>query len=156
MPGYSTKQSIVHFILFKSIVAVMIKISDTQKRFLLVGCMNTLLDYSCFLLLSIAGRSVFIANLVATSIAFAFSFAANRQYTFAHKQGNFFRQFVLFTILTLFALWVIQPVIIVACLQILNNLKLSELLALSIAKVVGIGVTMLWNYLWYAKVVFKK
>lgn len=83
------------------------------------------------------------ANTIATGSAFVFSFFMNRTFTFKAKQGNIKKQLFLFVIITLSGLWVIQPIII----SLIPNLL--------IGKVIATGVTLVWNYIFYNKVVFK-
>jgi putative flippase GtrA len=51
-------------------------------RFALVGCANTLADYSIFCLLVAAGIDPQLANAAGIALAATISFAANRRFTF--------------------------------------------------------------------------
>ena len=124
-------------------------------RFLTVGLIATILDFGLlFALRNGLGLPVVASNILSTTTAFVFSFSANRKYTFRATAGNLMRQMVLFTVVTLFGLWVIQSVIISLLLPILEPVEVSDPLRLLLAKLVATSVTMVWNYVMYTLVVF--
>jgi putative flippase GtrA len=100
------------------------------------------------------GSELLIANIISTSVALAFSFFANRFFTFK-SQGKKRTQIFAFLIVTLFGLWVIQPIIILLSMSILEQLFSSSLLLL-IAKLIAVVFSMTWNYLLYDLLVFRK
>ena len=63
---------------------------------------------------------------------------------------------VLFTVVTLFGLWVIQGLIIHFMTPVIAGVGFTEDLSLMIAKLIATVATLIWNYLLYSKVVFKR
>jgi putative flippase GtrA len=121
-------------------------------RFIVVGLLNTSIDFAILFLLTRLGVGVFVANMVSTSVALAFSFIANRSITF-RSGGDARVQIVKFTVVTLIALWLVQPAIIVAVSALLGGV-MSEPLVLLIGKACATIVSMIWNYILYARFVF--
>ena len=118
---------------------------NRQKiRFLLVGGTNTAIDFGLLFILNSFGLPRVLSNTISTGVAFIFSFFANRNFTFSANSGNIKKQMTLFIIVTLFGLWVIQPIII----SLISNLL--------VGKIIATAVTLVWNYLFYSRLVFKK
>ena len=118
---------------------------NRQKiRFLLVGGTNTAIDFGLLFILNTLGLPRVLSNTISTGVAFIFSFFANRNFTFSANSGNIKKQMTLFIIVTLFGLWVIQPIII----SLISNLM--------VGKIIATAVTLVWNYLFYSRLVFKK
>jgi len=125
-------------------------------RFALVGGVNTALDFGIFLTLATTGLDVKIANVISTSLAFVFSFFANKKYTFKTTDSNVRREILLFIIVTLFGLWILQTIVIQGVLALLTSITLDDSLKRLIAKLIATIVSLTWNYLLYSRVVFKK
>lgn len=118
---------------------------NRQKiRFLLVGGTNTAIDFGLLFILNTLGLPRVPSNTISTGVAFIFSFFANRNFTFSANSGNIKKQMTLFIVVTLFGLWVIQPIII----SLISNLL--------VGKIIATAVTLVWNYLFYSRLVFKK
>ena len=118
---------------------------NRQKiRFLLVGGTNTAIDFGLLFILNTLGLPRVLSNTISTGVAFIFSFFANRNFTFSANSGNIKKQMTLFIIVTFFGLWVIQPIII----SLISNLL--------VGKIIATAVTLVWNYLFYSRLVFKK
>lgn len=125
-------------------------------RFGLVGGINTCIDFGILFLLTLCfnfPREV--ANIFSTTISFLFSFAANKNYTFKSTDKNTIQQFILFTVITLFSLWVIQNGIIYIMTPVFINIGYSEPVSLFISKVTATIASLTWNYIFYSKLVFK-
>ena len=128
-----------------------------KLRFAIVGGVNTALDFSIlFTLTMFIGIPKELANFISTSVSFLFSFFANKKYTFKSTSKNLKRQFLLFTIVTLFGLWVIQTIIIAAITPVFTNLGINKPAALLISKLIATVASLIWNYTLYSRVVFKK
>ena len=136
----------------------LIKKHETKLRFGIIGGLNTALDFGLlFAFSSILGIPRGLANIMSTSVAFVFSFFANKRYTFqSSSKENIVREMLLFTIVTLFGLWVIQGLIIHFLTPALASLGLSDNLALLGSKLIATVASLIWNYLLYSRVVFKK
>ncbi|WP_181775656.1 GtrA family protein [Amycolatopsis pittospori] len=125
-------------------------LSGTRLRFGLVGVANTLIDAIGFAVLATMGVPLFVANLLSTTAGMLLSFTLNRNFTFRAKEGDVRRQAILFFAITAFGLWVVQALVIFAVNSAFPGLHLL------IPKFAGIAVGLVWNYLLYAKVVFRQ
>ncbi len=134
----------------------LIKKHAEKLRFATVGGINTALDFGILFVLVFLGLDKITSNYISTSIAFVFSFFVNKSFTFQSTGGDTKKQFGLFLVITLFGLWVIQPIIITGVAWILNGLGISDSIVLLIGKLFATAVTLVWNYLLYAKYVFKR
>lgn len=121
-------------------------------RFAGVGVINTSLDFGILFLLVHLGIDRQIANIISTTIAFAFSFIANRKFTFQSTGENVRRELIYFMLVTLFGLWALQTIIIWLGAQVLGH----SASALLISKLIATFITLVWNYVMYARVVFRE
>lgn len=124
-------------------------------RFGLVGGVNTALDFGLLFALKSIGLTAMMANVFSTSIAFVFSFFANKKYTFKSSGTNIVREMVLFVVVTLSGLWVLQTGVIWLALPHLSKLLGSPEVGLLVTKLIATAVSMTWNYILYDKLVFK-
>lgn len=134
----------------------LLKKHGDKIRFIIVGGTNTVLDFALLFLFTGLGLNKFLANTLSTGVAFIFSFFANRSFTFKNKSANVKRQFIWFSIITLSGLWLLQPLIIWLSTGFLESYTDNEQLVLFIAKLIATVFSLVWNYLLYSKVVFKK
>jgi putative flippase GtrA len=145
-------------------------VSEPKKRdlkiviFSLIGVFNTLFDMALYVLIYNVTHSILIANIIATSAALVGSYFLNSRLTFKSKKWTF-KGFALFVGVTIFGLWVLQTVVIYLVTPIVvlipaflwHILGSLEGVAMVLApKVVATGVTFVWNFVWYNKVIFKK
>jgi putative flippase GtrA len=124
-------------------------------RFGAVGIINTTIDFVLLFVLKSLGLPTIAANLLSSTTAFIFSFIANKNYTFRSTSSNIRRELVLFTIVTLTGIWVIQTLVIISVEYSLEAAGLKPPVSLLLAKIAATGVSLLWNYTLYSKVVFK-
>ena len=130
---------------------------NAQKiRFAIVGGANTALDFLVLFILVGLGLDRIASNFVSTSVALVFSFFVNKSFTFKSKDGSARKQFGLFLAITLFGLWVLQPIVILATEFVLSGTNWNEAAILFIGKFLATLVTLVWNYVLYARFVFKK
>ena len=128
----------------------------TKVRFGLVGAANTALDFGLLLVLAnFFAMPHVIANIVSSSIAFVSSFFANKKYTFKTTGQSVVREMILFTVITLFGLWVIQSAIITLLTPPIQAIVTNDTITLVIAKLIATLASLTWNYVLYSKVVFK-
>lgn len=131
-----------------------LKKHSSKIRFLLVGVVNTAIDFGLLFLLVHFGVTDIIANFFSSTAAFIFSFFVNRSYTFHAKDGDISHQMISFLIVTLFGLWIIQPLIITSTNLLVTGEPQSSGITLLIGKLIATCVTLVWNYILYARVVF--
>lgn len=134
----------------------LLKKHATKVRFGLVGAANTALDFGLLLVLAnfFAVPHV-IANIISSSIAFVSSFFANKKYTFKTTGQSVVREMILFTVVTLFGLWVIQSAIIALLTPPIQAIVTNDTITLVIAKLVATLASLTWNYILYSRIVFK-
>lgn len=151
--------------------------SEVQRvgKFGVVGVLNTLIDVTIYNLLSrgtTATAALVRANFVSTTIAMLFSFFANQIFVFQANRRETVRQALFFFPITAFGLYVLQNGTIFILTTYLTGVvnfgvSFAHLLGLSKflsdafiikngVKAAAIVVSMVWNYLMYKKVVFKK
>ena len=133
-----------------------IKNNPQLLRFGIVGGANTALDFGLLFVFKFIGIPVEIANIMSTSIAFVFSFFANKKYTFKTTDTNVIREMLLFVIITLTGLWGLQTLIIALTHNPLTQLMGNTDVALLVAKLLATVASLTWNYLFYSRLVFKK
>lgn len=134
----------------------LIKKHVEKIKFIIVGGANTVLDFALLFLFTNIGIDKIIANYFSTSIAMLFSFFANKSFTFKDTSEKKKRQFVLFIIVTLTGLWVLQPLIIWGVTSLTASYISSNEISLFIAKLIATIATLIWNYLLYSRLIFKK
>lgn len=127
-----------------------------KLRFAIVGGANTGIDFGILFTLRFFGFPEILSNFISTSIALVFSFFANKNFTFKNSGKQSKTQFIKFLVITLFGLWLIQPVIILAVGSLLRPLIHNGYIILLISKLLATCVSLVWNYLLYRKFVYKK
>ena len=132
-----------------------IKNKAEKARYAVVGSANTVIDFGLLFLLKSLGLPTISANIISTTTAFCFSFFANKSYTFKTTGTNVRRELILFILVTLFGLWVLQTIVIAIVLKIIGT-SINSAAALFIAKLCATGVSLVWNYILYSRIVFKK
>lgn len=132
----------------------LIKKHAEKLRFAIVGVANTALDFIILFTLIALGLHPIGANFISTGVAFIFSFFVNKSFTFKSKSKNVRRQFILFLLVTMFGIWVLQPIVIFGASAVLVGFGITGELNVFIAKVLATLVSMVWGYIMYARVVF--
>lgn len=133
----------------------MIKNKHQKVRFGIVGMINTVVDFSLLFVLKMFGLPTLTANTISSSTAFVLSFFLNKKVTFRTRGTDLRREMSLFIIVTLSGLWLIQNLVIVVIEWMLQTSGLSPYVILMVAKVIATGVSLVWNYTLYSRIVFK-
>ncbi|GGR34456.1 MULTISPECIES: GtrA family protein [Agromyces] len=132
----------------------------TEVRFVAVGIANTLVDLVSYTVLRSWHVDVLLANFIATSLGMCLSFVLNRSFTFRSTGGSrseVARQITGFVIVTGFGLWVIQPLVIFGSTWLFEAFGLRIVPPLDLLpKLCAICVGLVWNYVLYAKLVFRR
>lgn len=127
--------------------------------FSIIGGINTALDFIILFVLASFGVKIFIANIFSTGTTFIISFLMNKKITFKSVSNNkkeLIREMVLFILVTLFGLWVIQNIVISTAMPIFENLLKNKRISLLLSKLIATIFSLIWNFILYKKVVFKK
>jgi putative flippase GtrA len=133
-----------------------IKNSSQKVRYILVGLINTAIDFSLLFFLKSLGLPAIPSNVISTTCAFCFSFFANKKYTFKSANSSLIREIALFIAVTLFGLWILQTIVINLITASLAGFNLPDNIVLLGAKLVATAVSMVWNYILYSRLVFKQ
>lgn len=130
----------------------------------MIGIINTLVDFAIYLAVLHALDNILVANIIATSTALVVSFILNSKFTFQLRSLSLAR-FAGFLGVTLFGLWILQTGIIYALTPLVSHVP-SALFAIFgtfalqveqlVPKLMATVVTLVWNYAWYSRVIFKK
>lgn len=125
---------------------------ESVVRFLFVGTINTAIDLVLFTILAnFVGITPVVASLVSTGITLCFSFFMNYYFVFRSTKGK--RHSILgFLAVTLFNVWVIQSLVIALALHFFNDINYFDNHQWTmniLAKICGISVSMVCNYLGY-------
>lgn len=134
------------------------KAKQSEKiRFGLVGFINTFVDFVVLnVLVGLFGVALVPANIVSTTTAMLTSFGLNKKVVFTEGQGSALRQILLFFVVTISAVWIVQSGVMLGAYQLLHAYTgWNETLLLNIAKLCGIAAGLVWNYIWYSRVVFR-
>ncbi len=110
-------------------------------RFLIIGFMNTGLDWIVFFALTSwvgwFGQHLLVANAIAFGVGFTNSFIFNRRWTFRSGDPRVARQLIIFLLINLAGLGISQTI-----LATVYAFTTSRLLS----KTAAVGLTMFWNF----------
>lgn len=129
----------------------------------LIGVFNTLFDMALYVVVQSLTGSIIIANIVATSAALIGSYILNSKLTFKTRKWTA-KSFILFVVVTIFGLWVLQTGVIYLLTPLMNVIPeflwhlfgpLEHIVKILAPKVLATAVTLVWNFVWYNKVIFK-
>jgi putative flippase GtrA len=137
-------------------VEELLKNNAEKIRFVIIGGLNTAIDFGILFALVTLGLPTVASNFVSTSVAMVFSFFANKSFTFQDTSKNTTKRIAIFLIITIFGMWVIQPVIIELIKMALSPSVSNKYIVLLIGKVLATIASLTWNYLMYRKFVFIK
>jgi len=126
------------------------------SRFLAVGAIGTILDFSLLTLLKLAGLPTLFANSLSFTVGLLNNFTWNRLWTFNDgHQTDWRKQFAQFTLISLFGL-VVNNLIVLSLEDILGNMLGQPEWGYLPAKVIATGVVVFWNYFANRMWTFKK
>lgn len=134
------------------------KVMQSEKaRFGLVGIVNTAVDFVVLnILVGIFHVPLVPANIASTTAALLTSFTLNKKAVFRDADGSGTRQLALFLVITLIGIWLVQGTVLALAHNALLKIGMSDAIALNLGKLAGISCGLIWNYLWYSRVVFRK
>jgi putative flippase GtrA len=128
-----------------------------------IGIFNTLFDIALYVIILNISHSIIIANILATSAALIGSYLLNSKLTFKSKKWTA-HTFILFVVVTVFGLWVIQTGAIYGLNHLIHYVPehdwrklggFEKLAKQLVPKLLATSLTLVWNYIWYNKVIFK-
>ena len=142
----------------------MAALSDTSSnkeierfsRFLAVGAVGTLLDFSLLTLLKLAGLPTLLANSLSFTAGLVNNFTWNRLWTFGDAiQPDWHRQLVQFTAVSLVGL-ALNNLIVLSLEGIFGTMLGQPDWGYLPAKVIATGAVVFWNYFANRMWTFKK
>ncbi len=141
-------------------------------RFSLIGIFNTIIDFGLYnVFFNAVKLSVIFASLLSTTAAMTFSFVANRTFVFKSKDKKRLRQAIMFVLVSIVSAYVIQSGVIYffkytwtgplnvgynIVHAVIGNAFSKNFIINNGAKLAGVLVALVWNFLWYKRVVFKR
>jgi len=147
-----------------------VDVGEHKKRdltfilFSIIGVFNTLFDLVLYVIFYNLSHSIIIANLIATTAALIGSYFLNGRVAFKNKQLTL-KKFLLFMGVTAFGLWVVQTGLILLLTPLTHHVPASvwrlagsfaHLAKTVLPKLIATGVTFVWNFVWYHKVIFRQ
>lgn len=114
-------------------------------KYLITGGSAALVEFGLFILLVHTGLPLVLSNVISFSAGFITSFLMNRQWVFK-ANGRTVRQLSLYGILA--------AANVVLSSSIIYILTSHASVIPSIAKVMTMGLIVLWNYILFSKVIF--
>lgn len=121
-------------------------------KFSVVGVINTLIDFSVFVLLTrlitFFGGHVLYANVISFSFAVSNSYIFNRRWTFRSRDQERVRQYIKFFVINLTGLGVNTGFLYL----FVYHFHLYDILS----KALAIVITLFWNFFLNKWLVFKK
>ena len=125
------------------------------SRFLTVGAIGTLLDFSLLTSLKLAGLPTLFANTFSFTAGLINNFTWNRLWTFHETVHlNWRRQLVQFTVVSLIGL-ALNNAILLSLESVLGSILGQPEWGYLPAKVIATGVVVFWNYFANRKWTFK-
>lgn len=121
------------------------------SRFIVIGFLNTGLDWSVFFALTswvaFFTQHILIANAIAFAVGFTNSYIFNRRWTFRSQDARIGRQLSVFLLINLAGLGISQTI-----LGTVYAVSASRLLS----KALAVAVTLFWNYFAGRRFAFRK
>lgn len=130
-------------------------------RFLMVGFMNTAVDFGIInVLISFTGitKGIFliVLNAISFSVAVTNSYFWNRLWVFEDKEGGGISEFSKFIFVTVTALGLNSAIVYTLATHVDPFFELDQKTWVNLAKALATGVTLFWNFFGYKLIVFKK
>jgi putative flippase GtrA len=126
------------------------------SRFLAVGAIGTILDFSLLTILKLAGLPTLFANSFSFTAGLVNNFTWNRLWTFNDiVQTDWYKQFAQFTTVSLIGL-ILNNIIVLSLEGTLGNMLGQPEWGYLPTKVIATGVAVFWNYFANRMWTFKK
>lgn len=143
-------------------------LGNEKIRYIVAGVFNTILDVSLLnLIVTLLQLPPVIANTISVSVGITISYFLSHYFVFARKDGISLKKYLMFFCVTGFSAIILQGLIIFGVEHVLasawahsffllRDLAANETLGLNAAKIAAVSVSMVWNFLLYKYVVFRK
>jgi len=141
------------------------KLVNQFSKFVVIGVMNTAIDFGVLNLLMwqtgiYKGKWIILLNAIAFAVAVINSYFWNKYWTFKAKEadepGEVAKEFSQFIMVTLIGLAINSGIVFGVTTFIPPFFGLSPELWANLAKVAATGLSLIWNFIGYKFIVFKK
>ncbi len=141
------------------------KIIRQFSKFVVIGLMNTAIDFAILNLLMwwigiYKGSWIILLNALSFSVAVINSYLWNKYWTFRAKEadeaGEVVKEFSQFAAVTLIGLAINTSVVFGVTTFVQPLFGLSPEIWANLAKVAATGFSLIWNFIGYKFIVFKK
>jgi putative flippase GtrA len=130
-------------------------------KYATTGLANTAVDFGILNLLMwmtgiYSGQTIFLLNSIAFLIAVTHSYIWNKFWTFRSKDKDVAGQFVQFLAVSLIGILINGAIVYVVTTLVSPMFGLSSAVWANVAKALATLISLIWNFLGYKFVVFKK
>ncbi len=132
-------------------------------KFVIIGALNTAIDFGVLNLLMwwtgiYSGNWIILLNMISFSVAVTNSYFWNKYWTFKAKEEgeNRIKEFSQYVAVTLVGLVLNTAAVYLITTFIPPMFGTSKELWANLAKVVATGISLIWNFLGYKFIVFRK
>lgn len=122
--------------------------------YIIFGVLTSVVDYAIFSVLNVARMDTLIANLISTICAILFAYVTNKIWVFKSKTkgfGEIISEFVKFVSARITTLIMTELILLISELLYPDNITASQ-----IAKLIGMVLTVILNYIFSKLFIFKK
>lgn len=134
------------------------------SKFCIVGAVNTAIDFGVLNLLMhlsgiYKGPQIAVFNVIAFTVAVINSYALNKYWTFKEKKAETKKvpkQFFQYMLVSMIGITVNTSIVYSVATYISPLFGLSAVLWANFAKAMATAVSLLWNFIGYKFIVFKK
>lgn len=135
------------------------------SKFIVIGFLNTGIDFAVLNLLLwltgiYSGKWIFLLNAISFSVAVINSYFWNKYWTFRAKEAGqpvvVAKEFSQFIVITLIGLGINSSIVYGITTFITSFFGLSPELWANSAKAIATAISLIWNFIGYKFVVFKK
>jgi len=121
------------------------------SRFIIIGFLNTGLDWAVFFALTswvpFFTQHILVANAISFVVGFTNSYIFNRRWTFKSQDARVGRQLTVFLLINLAGLGISQTILGTVYVATASRL---------VSKAAAVALTLFWNYFASRKFAFKK
>lgn len=134
------------------------------SRFVAIGTLNTVIDFSIVNLLAYilgvySGNILVVINTISFCTVVTISFFLNKKITFektSNHQSLIKKQYIIFFIISLGGLLLNNLIVYSLTTIIGSRYGVGEILWLNLSKALAVGIVLFWNFFNYKYLVFKK
>ncbi|MDO8726614.1 MAG: GtrA family protein [Candidatus Methanoperedens sp.] len=129
------------------------------RKFIFIGVANTLIDIFILNLLMFTsgiykGDYLIIFNTISYSIGTSNSYILNKKWTFKDKSKSYSKQFAVFVTVSLIGMVLNNAIIYSFTTYMSPAFGLGWVMWVNFAKIMGVGVVSIWNFIGYKTLVF--